>query len=103
MVEIDGRAKRKTGFSGRETGCCVGEVGRKNSSCWRAPCPEKKVNRESKLLIDQLNEHLIQLLDDKPQLLKSLQTLYELMTDDVATPWQMEDQSAKPAQLESPK
>ena len=43
---------------------------------------KKKVNGEPKIVIQQLNQELIKILDEKPQLLKSLQTVYELVTGD---------------------
>jgi len=44
---------------------------------------KKKVNGETRLIIQQLSQELIQILDEKPQLLKSLQTVYELVTGDI--------------------
>ncbi|MCG2615193.1 PUR family DNA/RNA-binding protein [Terrimonas sp. NA20] len=44
---------------------------------------KKNVNGKSKIVIQQINHDMAKILDDKPQLMKSLQTLYELLTGDV--------------------
>jgi hypothetical protein len=44
---------------------------------------KRTVNGEPKLIVQQLSSELITLLDKKPQLLKSPQTIYELITGDV--------------------
>jgi hypothetical protein len=44
---------------------------------------KKKINGESRISVVQLSTEMIILLDKKPQLLQSLNTLYELVTGDV--------------------
>lgn len=45
---------------------------------------KKKVDGTPTIIIQQLNQDLIKIFDEKPQLLKSLRTVYELVTGDVA-------------------
>ena len=56
---------------------------------------KRTVDGEPKVMIQQLSAELIAILDEKPQLLRSPQTIYELITGDVEGEDDADDSTAK--------
>ncbi len=63
---------------------------------------KKRVNGDPQIFILELNQTLIELLREKPQLMKSLTTLYELVTGDTGPGRQRDGESPEPATVGLP-